>query len=143
MRDPLDTCLSCFRQAFNQDGLGFTNSLQDLGRVYGAYRRMVAHWNSRLPGWIYENSYEALVSSPEQSIRQLLSFCGLPFEDACMDFHKTRRLVNTASAAQVKRPIYSNSVKYWKAYHRELGELIQVLEEEGVLEPKGTLPFKG
>jgi tetratricopeptide (TPR) repeat protein len=133
MRDPLDTCLSCFRQAFNQDGLGFTNSLQDLGRVYGAYRRMLVHWNALLPGWIFENSYEALVATPEESIRQLLSFCGLPFEDACMDFHKTRRLVNTASAAQVKRPIYSNSVKYWHTYRRELGELIHVLEEEGVL----------
>lgn len=127
MRDPLDTCLSCFRHNFKDDGLAFTNSLQDLGQVYRSYRRLLAHWHAVLPGWIFENSYEELVASPEQSIRALLSFCGLPYEANCLEFHKTRRVVNTASGEQVRRPIYSSSVKYWQKYQHELSELIEIL----------------
>jgi tetratricopeptide (TPR) repeat protein len=131
MRDPLDTCLSCFQHNFTGEGLGFTNRLEDLGQVYCGYRRLLSHWNAILPGWIFQNSYEELVSSPEPSIRKLLSFCGLPYDANCLSFHETRRVVNTASGEQVRRPIYSSSVKNWQKYRHELAELIEILGVDG------------
>jgi hypothetical protein len=135
IRNPLDTCLSCFRQNFKDDGLGFTASLEDLGQVYLCYQRLLIHWDTVLPGWVFKNSYEQLVSHPEKSIRELLDFCGLPFEEACLDFHKMRRKVNTASAEQVQRPIYRDSVNYWERYRYELSELAALLGQESLESP--------
>lgn len=126
VRDPVDTCLSCFRIHFPH-GQEFAYDLGDLGRYYRLYARLMDHWRAVLPGRILDVSYEGLVADPEPEMRRLLEFCGLPWEDACRDFHRTRRPVRTASAHQVRKPIYRTSVKRWKKYEKHLDPLLQAL----------------
>jgi tetratricopeptide (TPR) repeat protein len=137
MRNPLATCLSCFQQGFRDDRLGFTTSLEDLGQAYLSYRHLLAHWDAMLPGWVYPLSYEQSVFDLEKTVRNLLDFCGLPFEQACLDFHVKRRVVKTASAEQVRRPIYRDSIDRWKKYRHELDELATLLRQESSGSPSG------
>jgi hypothetical protein len=81
------------------------------------------YWRATLPGFVYDQSYEDLVSSPREQVEKLLQHCGLHWDDACLDFHKTRRKVKTASNAQVRRPIYNDSVQLWKRYETQLEPL--------------------
>ena len=92
----------------------------------------MAHWEDILPVDIHEISYEQLVRSPEREIRSLVRTCGLEFEESCLEFHKTRRAVTTASATQVRRPIYTSSIGKWRHYKKHLTPLRETLEEEGI-----------
>ena len=85
------------------------------------------HWRAVMPGRILDVRYEDLVAAQERETRRLLDFCGLPWEDACLSFHTTRRLVKTASATQVRQPIYKSAVGSWKRYARHLGPLLESL----------------
>lgn len=126
VRDPVDTCLSCYQIHF-ADGQEFAYDLQDLGRYYRLYRRLMDHWRAVLPGRFLDLRYEDLVAEPEPRMRELLAFCGLEWEDACLAFHETGRPVRTASAQQVRRPIYRTAVKRWKRYERHLEPLLEAL----------------
>ncbi|MCC7037757.1 MAG: porin, partial [Alphaproteobacteria bacterium] len=101
--------------------------LADIGQYYLAYQKMMAHWNAVFPGDILELRYEDMVAGQEQQTRRLLEFCGLPWDAGCLDFHGSERLVKTASAGQVRRPIYGGSVGKWKKYARHLQPLLDVL----------------
>lgn len=127
-RDPMDTCLSCFKLLFRR-GQEFTYDQAELGAYYRLYSRVMAHWNQVLPGRILEMTYEDVVADQEGESRRLLEFCGLEWEDACLQFHKTDRRVATASAEQVRRPIYKSSVKRWADYRRHLAPLEGALGE--------------
>jgi len=83
----------------------------------------MAHWENVLPGFMYTLKYEKLVSDQQKQTKSLLDFCGLPWDETCLDFHKTERRVNTASLDQVRRPIYKDSVKLWKRYEKLLEPL--------------------
>ena len=109
-RDPLEACWSCFKQMF-PEGPTFSYRLDDIATFYAAYDRAMSAWSARYPGSIRAQSYERLVAEPEPQIRQLLAFCGLPFEPACLDFHQTQRPVRTASAAQVREPLRQNTAR--------------------------------
>jgi tetratricopeptide (TPR) repeat protein len=114
IRDPVDTCLSCFSKLFSHP-LSFTYDLGELGRYHSAYRRLMAHWRAVLPaGAMLEVHYEALVANPADEARRLVDYCQLPWNDACLRFHQTNRIVRTASATQVRQPIYSSSVGRWR-----------------------------
>ncbi|MGH6662816.1 MAG: sulfotransferase, partial [Rhodospirillales bacterium] len=126
VRDPVDTCLSCYQIHFAA-GQEFTYDLGDLGRYYRLYARLMDHWRAALPGRFLELGYEELVARPEPAMRRLLEFCGLVWEDACRDFHLSRRPVHTASAHQVHRPIYRTAVRRWKRYEKHLGPLLEAL----------------
>jgi hypothetical protein len=97
--------------------------MTELGQYYNLYLDLMEYWRNTLPGSIYELSYEKLVTDQEDQIRKLLDYCTLPWDDACLEFHKTRRIVKTASNAQVRRPIYTDSVKLWKKYEKQLEPL--------------------
>jgi tetratricopeptide (TPR) repeat protein len=125
-RDPLDNCWSLYKNLFGE-GHPFTYDLDELGRFYNDYQLLMKHWNTVLPGRIYNLSYEELVASPRTEIPALLEFCGLSFDQRCIDFHKNERMVETMSAAQVKRPINSDSVKSSSLFKEQLAPLARAL----------------
>ena len=126
-RDPLDTCLSIFKNFFSARGYNYAYDLRHLGQYYNQYRDLMAHWHSQLPGFIYDIQYEDLVADQEAQSRALLAHCGLEWDNVCLEFHKTDRAVQTLSSAQVRRPIYKVSVQSWKRYENELAPLLEVL----------------
>ena len=128
----MDCCLSVFKQHF-AEGQTFSYDLGDLGRYYRSYLSLMDHWDTVLPGKVLRVQYEQLVREPEANIRRLLQHCGLPFERACLAFHETRRSVRTASAEQVRQPIYTSGIGYWKHFEQELAPLRVALGD--VLEP--------
>lgn len=129
-RDPRDTGLSCFQQNF-QSPLPWTTDLGDIGRYWRATGRLMVHWRSVLPLPLLEIDYEAVVSEPEEWSRRMIDFLGLPWDDACLKPHETRRLVRSASGWQVRQPIHGGSVGRWKGYAPFLGPLLDVLGEDG------------
>ena len=125
-RHPMDCCFSTFKQHF-AEGQTFSYDLDDLGRYYRCYLSLMDHWDVVLPGKVLHLQYEDLVRDPEENIRLLLDHCRLPFEAACLNFHQTRRSVRTASAEQVRQPIYTSGVGYWRHFEKELQPLRQAL----------------
>ena len=125
-RHPLDTCLSCYRQLFAR-GQPFTYDLTELGEYYLEYEKMMAHWQTALPGRVLAVQYEDVVADQAGETRRLLEFCGLPWEDACLRYWETERAIRTASSEQVRLPIYDDSVSRWRNYERELAPLIEIL----------------
>ncbi len=125
-RHPMDSCFSLFKQHF-AEGQTFSYDLLDLGRYYRCYRSLMDHWDSVLPGKVLHFQYEDLVRDPERNIRRLLEHCRLPFEAACLSFHETRRSVRTASAEQVRQPLYTSGVDHWRHFESELEPLRRAL----------------
>ena len=126
-RDPIDTCLSCFSIQFKSQP--FTYDLAELGRRYRAYTRLMEHWRSVLPsGLMLEIQYEHLVENFAVEARRIVAHCRLDWDDACSRFHETPRLVRTASAAQVRRPIYKSSTRRWRPEAEVLRPLMDGLE---------------
>jgi tetratricopeptide (TPR) repeat protein len=125
-RNPIDTCVGNYRQLFAQ-GKKQSYDLQELGEYYLQYRRIMDHWDTVLPGRVLRVQYEDVVDDLEGQLRRILEYCELPWEDGCLDFFKSDRDVNTASAEQVRQPIYTDAIGYWKNYEKHLGELLEVL----------------
>ncbi len=121
-RHPMDACFSTFKQYF-AEGQTFSYHLEDLGRYYRCYLSLMDHWDAVLPGKVLRVQYEELVRNPEGNIRRLLEHCGLEFDPACLNFHATQRSVRTASAEQVRQPLYSSGVGYWRHFAKELETL--------------------
>jgi tetratricopeptide (TPR) repeat protein len=121
-RSPLGCCFSNFKQHF-QSGVWFSYSLEDLGQYYRDYVRVMEHFDNVLPGRVHRVYYEHLVADLEGEVRRVLDYCGLPFEEQCLRFHETRRVVQTASSEQVRRPLYAEGVDQWRNYEPWLGEL--------------------
>jgi tetratricopeptide (TPR) repeat protein len=127
LREPLDSCLSCFGQLF-ASGAETLYDLGQIGREYARYRRLMDHWRAVLPGRVKTVNYEALVTDPEVRIRQLVTeTCGLDWAEECVRFFETRRPVATASADQARRPIYRSSLERWRRYEPHLAPLIAAL----------------
>ena len=109
-RDPLENCLACFRQAFAKE-FGFTYDLAEVAAFWRDYDRLLRVWHRRYPGHVHDVVHERLIADPETEIRALLAFCGLPFDPACLRFHEAERTVLTASAAQVRQPMRSDTAR--------------------------------
>ncbi len=118
----MDNCLSLFKNYFNTAQY-YSYDLTELGQYYNLHLNLMQHWRDTLAGFVYDLSYEQLVTDQENQSRQLLDYCNFPWDDACLDFHKTRRTVKTASNAQVRRPIYQDSVNLWERYDNQLEPL--------------------
>lgn len=103
-RDPLETCFSCYRQRLDNNN-GYTRTFPDLASFWRDFDRSVSRWTSLYPNRVREHAYEAMLADPETSIRALLDFCGLPFEEACLHFHENQREVRSPSATQVREPL--------------------------------------
>jgi tetratricopeptide (TPR) repeat protein len=125
-RSPLGCCFSNFKQHF-QSGVWFSYDLEDIGHYYRDYVRVMAHLDAVLPGRVHRVYYENLVADLEGEVRRLLDYCGLRFEEQCLRFHETRRVVQTASSEQVRRPLYSEGVDQWRNYEPWLGKLREAL----------------
>jgi tetratricopeptide (TPR) repeat protein len=126
-RNPVDTCLSCFSKLFTF-GQEFTYDLAELGRYYVGYARLMEHWRNVLPaGAFLDVQYEDIVADQEAQSRRIIEYCGLEWSDACIDFHKNKRSVRTASVTQVRQPIYRSSVERWRPYEKFLGPLLDAL----------------
>jgi hypothetical protein len=128
LRDPMDVCFSIFKIQFGE-AHAYANSLEDLGAYYLNYERLMAHWHRVLPGRLFTVEYETLVKDSESQIRKLLAYCDLPFDEACLSFHKTDRVVKTASAVQVRQPVYQHAMKFWKHYEQQLQPLRAILSK--------------
>ncbi len=129
-RNPIDTCVSCFTKLFT-GAQNFSYDLGELGRYYRMYDELMAHWRRVLPkDAMLEVPYEALVEDFEPWARRIVEFCGLEWNDACLAFHETKRPVRTASASQVRRPVFKSSVGRWLAYKDLLEPLIRELPIE-------------
>lgn len=133
-RHPLDTCLSNFRQLFalNFSYYNYSYDLLDTGHYYLLFDALMRFWRVRFPDAILEVEYEALVADPEPQTRHLLDWCGLPWEDACLHFERNAAPVATASAVQVRQPIYRSSVNRWKQLEAELQPLRELLLAGGI-----------
>ncbi len=129
-RHPLDTCWSSFTKLFSGT-FPYTYELGELGRYYRAYDRLMDHWRAVLPPRVFlELRYEDLVADLEGQSRRMLAHCGLEWDSAVLDFHKTERPVRTASVMQVRQPIYASSIGRWRNYEPWLGPLIEALGPE-------------
>lgn len=131
VRDPLDIGLSCFAQNFTAPQ-PFSHRLDWIAAYIAGKERLMAHWHEALPLPVHALSYEALVDDLESETQALLDFCGLPWDDRCLDFHATARPVQTASLTQVRRPIYTSSVGRWRRYADHLAPLGEALAAAGL-----------
>ena len=125
-RDPIDNCISCFFNTFNEKH-GYNTDLETLGLYYREYDRLMRHWHELLGDRIYRCSYETMVADQEGETRRLIDFLGLPWDDACLRYYETERSVITPSRWQVRQPIYASSVKRWKKYENKIQPLIKSL----------------
>lgn len=128
MRDAMDTCFSCFSKLFSSE-LPYTYDFGELGRYYRSYDELMGHWRMVLPeGALLEVRYEDLVGDLESQVRRILDYCGLEWAESCLSFHRTERPVRTASAVQVRQPIYKSSIERWRSYEAMLGPLRELLK---------------
>jgi len=130
-RSPLDSCFAMYRTLFAA-GYPFSYDLRDLGRYYAAYHRLIGHWRATLGEHLYEVRYRALVAAPKRVGASVAAYCGLEWNDAAVDIQQNKSVSLTASASQVRRPIYGTSSGRWRRYERHLGELIATLREHSV-----------
>jgi tetratricopeptide (TPR) repeat protein len=130
-REPMACCFSNLKQLFAH-GQEFTYSIEDIARYYRTYLDLMAHWDEALPGRVLRVWHEDVVDDLEGNVRRMLDFCGLEFEAACVDFHKTERSVRTASSEQVRQPIFREGLDQWKHYEPWLEPLIDALGDAPV-----------
>jgi len=129
MRDPMDSCFSCYSRLFAGNNLDFAYRLDTVGRYYVRYIQMMQHWQRVLPpGTVLDVRYEDMVTDTDGQARRLLAYLGLPWDDKCLDFHQNQRVVRTASVAQVRRPIYRSSMERWKHFEAHLGPLLEIVK---------------
>lgn len=131
-RHPMAAGYAMYKTLF-KDGYPFSYDLRDISRYYVAYRRLMAHWQATMPGAIHSVSYENLIADQLGETRKLLAFCNLEWQDACLDFHRNAGATTTASASQVRRPLYDSSVSQWRRYEIQLAALRADLEAAGIL----------
>lgn len=130
-RSPMDACYAIYKRLF-KDAYPMSYNLDDLGRYYLAYRRLMRHWYQLMPGVIHPVSYEELINDQEATSRRLIEHCGLEWQNECLRFEKNRAPSTTASASQVRQPIYRSSLAKWRHYEKQLAPLQERLRSAGV-----------
>jgi tetratricopeptide (TPR) repeat protein len=130
-REPADTCLSCYTKLFAAEQL-FSYDLAELGKFHRAYEKLMAHWRTLLPqNRLIDVHYEAVVDDLPVQARRLTDWLGLPWDESCLRFHETKRVIRTASLSQVRQPIYTSSKDRWRRYTSFLAPLLAELETDG------------
>ena len=125
-RHPMACCFSGYKQLFGE-GQEFSYGLSQIGEYYKEYVRLMAHWDAVLPGHVLRVNHEDVVGDLETQVHRILNYCGLEFESACLEFHKTERTVRTPSAEQVRQPIYTSGLEQWKNFEHYLAPLKEAL----------------
>ncbi len=128
IRDPMAICWSIYRIAFNSNVHGYSNDMTELAEYYKLYEDLMAFWREKFPGLIYDLDYQSLTENQKEETRKLLEFCGLDWEEACLNFHETDRVVQTASSVQVRSQIYQGSSRDWEKFKNHLGPLMEALQ---------------
>lgn len=126
----MDSCYAVYKTLFRQ-GFGYSSQLEDLGRYYLGYTDLMQHWSGKLGDRFLTVDYEDLVTHQEEVSRRIVAFCGLEWEDACLSFETNAGPALTASAAQVRMPVYTTSVGLWRHYEAQLEPLARVLQQGG------------
>jgi tetratricopeptide (TPR) repeat protein len=126
-RTPMATGFSCYEHIFNNNSMPFSYDLTELAEYYKLYAALMEHWHKVMPGKILDVNYEQVVAEPEAQLRRVLDHCRLEFDPACLDFHTLERPVQTASASQVRQPLYKSAIEKWKRYETQLQPLIEGL----------------
>ena len=127
----MDSCYGMYRSLFRA-GYPFSYDLEDIGRHYVAYHRLMEHWRTVVPNAMLSVVYEDLVDDQEGISRQILDYCGLDWNPACLEFHKNTSAVATASSAQVRRPVYRDALQRWRRYGTQLAPLKEFLVSQGI-----------
>jgi len=130
-RHPMDTCYAIYKRLF-QDAYPWSYELKEIALYYAAYNKLMTHWNKVMPGVIYALAYEDLVSDVEGQSRRLLDHCGLAWDPRCLRFHENASVTTSASASQVRQPVYQSSINRWKSYELQLSPLREHLRELGI-----------
>ena len=131
-REPMSCCFSGFKQLF-AEGQEFTYSLADIGRYYADYVALMAHWDDVLPGFVLRVQHEDVVADLETEVRRILDFCGLDFEESCLNYFETERNIRTPSSEQVRQPIFSDGIEQWRHFEPWLDPLKAALGERAVV----------
>jgi len=131
-RNPMDTCYAVYKTLFGQ-AYPFSYDLDELATYFIAYRKLMDHWHNVMPGLILDVAYEDVVADTEHAAKRLLDHCGLAWEAACLDFHASTRASTTASAVQIRQPVYSSSVQKWRNYESQLASLRERLVTAGLV----------
>ncbi len=139
-RNPLDTCFSCYRQLFGGHA-PYSYDLAELAEYYKLYNDLMNHWQQVLEEPFLDIYYEDIILDTESQTRKILNYCNLPWDNACMEFHRSKRTVKTSSLAQVRKPIYKSAINSWEPYQNHLETLTSLLEEEVArYKPLCTIP---
>ena len=125
-REPMACCFGNLKQLYAR-GQEFAYSVEDIARYYRTYLELMEHWDAVLPGRVLRVHHEDVVDDLEGSVRRILDFCELPFEPACLEFHRTERSIKTASSEQVRQPIFREGLDQWRHYEPWLGPLREAL----------------
>ncbi|MDH5572962.1 MAG: tetratricopeptide repeat protein [Gammaproteobacteria bacterium] len=128
VRDPMDNCWSIFKNHFSSMK-SYAYNIEEIGQYYNLYRDLMSHWHTVVPDYVYDIKYEDLVADPELQIKKLIGHCGLHWDEACLSFYDSNRRVATASATQIRQPIYKDSVGLWGFYKTQLAELNSILSD--------------
>lgn len=132
-RNPMDVAFGCYRQLFSGEGAKFSYQFDELAKAYGSYMSLIDYWESVTDGLIMRVKYEDLVQNQERVSKEILSFCGLEWQDNCLEFYKTQRSVKTLSAQQVRQPIFTQGLDRWKQYESQLAPMMRELEAVGLI----------
>ena len=132
-REPMAVCWSIFKHNFSGDANGYAYDIDELAEYYLLYEDLMQFWETRFPGKFYHLDYEELTENQEVETRKLLEFCGLEWEQQCLDFHNAKRVVKTASHVQVRKKMYRGSSSAWTKYEQQLQPLINRLAAAGYL----------
>ncbi|MBT6849529.1 MAG: sulfotransferase, partial [Planctomycetaceae bacterium] len=128
-REPIACCFSGFKQLFAH-GQAYTYGLQEIGQYYQDYVSLMTHWEQLFPDQILRVQYEDVVADLETEVARMLTYCGLDMQSACLEFHKTERLVRTPSSEQVRQPIYQQGLEQWKNFDAFLPPLKTALGDQ-------------
>jgi hypothetical protein len=131
-RHPMDTCYAIYKRLF-QDGYPWSYNLEEIASYFSAYQRLMTHWDTVMPGVIYRVTYEDFIGNLEKEARKLLNYCELEWDPKCLRFYESKATSTTASASQVRQPVYQSSVNRWEQYEKQLSPLKNRLEELGVV----------
>jgi tetratricopeptide (TPR) repeat protein len=131
VRDPMDTCYAVFKTLF-EGAYPYSYKLDELARYFTSYHRLMEHWERMIPGVMLQVRYEDLVADGKTQTQSLLDYCGLSWEQQCLDFHNQQNVSTTASAIQVRQPLYKTSVGKWRNYSEQLQPVAEILDKAGI-----------
>ncbi len=132
-RDPIATCWSLFKNYFTSNHFNYAYNIENIAKYYALYQNMITHWQQEYPHSFYTLNYETLTENQEEETRKLLEYCGLDFEESCLNFHENKNIITTASSLQLRQEMYQNSSNEWKKYKEHTHSLITALKNEGII----------